>query len=215
MVTYGGKGLCLHNSWSENELGGGSAESLFDVMLYYLKSMKKQSEEDAHARLPSLINISLVRLSICHIVPGQNVHRAHIGFTGAVLHRWPSVEVLSITSLLYTWNRCRAEDSSSHHFVCAQKAVLLIIANATTQNHLEAYTLYQDAQYPFKYSPQHFTLPQNAISSTCCQYWANWFSGQDGELRRKCVSNSPVSIRWRPINLHFHGIAPVLKVLNV
>ena len=51
----GWKGLCYIILEAKNELGGGGAEPLFEAMLYYLKSMRKRSEEDARARLPSLI----------------------------------------------------------------------------------------------------------------------------------------------------------------
>ena len=39
------KGLCYIILEAKNELGGGSTEPLFKTMLYYLKSMRKQSEE--------------------------------------------------------------------------------------------------------------------------------------------------------------------------
>ena len=51
----GWKGLCYIILEAKNELGGGGAEPLFEAMLYYLKSMRKRSEEDTRARLPSLI----------------------------------------------------------------------------------------------------------------------------------------------------------------
>jgi hypothetical protein len=55
------KVLCYIILDAKNELSGGGAEHLFEVMLYYLKSMRKWSEGDAHARLPSLTYMPAIR----------------------------------------------------------------------------------------------------------------------------------------------------------
>jgi len=124
------KGLCYIILEAKNELGGGGAEPLFEAMLYYLKSMRKQSEEDAHARLPSLIiYLSGAPLNLSYHAKTKMCQRSPHRVCWRSLHRWPQRRgAFRYAPSLCTWNWCRAEDFSSTSFRCAQESFLLIIA---------------------------------------------------------------------------------------
>jgi len=110
-------------------------------------------------------------------------------------------------------NRCRADTLAAHHFGALKKAVFSL-CNATTQNHLEAYTLYQmhNTIQIFLHSTSHFT---ECHSSTCCQYWANWFSWPRRRIGESVCQIHPSVFDGGPFNCTSMGFAPVLKVLNV
>ena len=69
--------------------------------------------------------ISLVCLSICHIVQGLKCAKgAHIGFTGAVYTDGPSAEVLSIMlPLCVPETDVKLRTLAAHHFSALKKAV--------------------------------------------------------------------------------------------
>jgi len=207
------KGLCYIILEVKNELGGGSAESLFDVMLYYLKSMKKQSEEDAHARLPSLIiylsgaplNLSYrARTKMCHRSP----HRVH----WCSLHRWPSVEVLSITlPLCIPETDVELRTLAAHHFGALKKAVFSLLQCYNPKSSGSLHSL-PDAQYPFKYS---FTALH---TSTECHF--EYLLSILGKLvfLAKTENKEKVCVKFtRQYSMEAHsictsmGFAPVLK----
>ena len=84
------KGLCYIILEAKNELGGGGAEPLFEAMLYYLKSMRKRSEEDARARLPSLIlYLSGAPLNSSYRARTKMCPRSPHRVRWRSLHRWP------------------------------------------------------------------------------------------------------------------------------
>jgi len=84
------KGLCYIILEAKNGLGGGGAEPLFEAMLYYLKSMRKRSEEDARARLPSLIiYLSGAPLNSSYRARTKMCQRSPHRVRWRSLHRWP------------------------------------------------------------------------------------------------------------------------------
>ena len=144
--------------------------------------------------------ISLVRLSIRRIMQGLKCAKgAHIGFSGAVYTDGPSAEVLSVTlPLCVPETNVEIRTLAAFILVCSRR-LSSHYRNTTTRNHSEVYTLYQMHDTHSNLPSRHFTLPQDAASSSCCQYRANWFSWPSRRVTRKCVSNSLVSIQWRPI----------------
>jgi hypothetical protein len=148
------KGLCYVILEAKNELGGGGAEPLFEALLYYLKSMRKRSEEEECPRLPCLIiYLSGGPVIIRHILQRLKCATgAHIGFAGAVYTDGPCAEVLSVTlPLCVPETDVELRTLAARHLGALKKAVVSL-SQLYNQQSSSSLRSSPDPRFPFKSS---------------------------------------------------------------
>ena len=157
--------------------------------------------------------ISLVRLSIRHIVPGLKCAKgAHIGFAGAVYTDGPSAEVLSVTlPLCVPETDVELRTLAARHFGALKKAVFSLSQCYDQKSSGTLHSL-PDARYPFKSS---FTALH---TSTECRF--EYLSPISGKLvfLAKTENGEKVCVKFaRQYSMEAHsicasmGFAPALK----
>jgi hypothetical protein len=157
--------------------------------------------------------ISLVRLSICHIMQGLKCAKgAHIGFAGAVYTDGPSAEVLSVTlPLCVPETDVELRTLAARHFGALKKAVFSLSQCYNQKSPGNLHSL-PDARYPFKSS---FTALH---TSTECRF--EYLSPISGKLvfLAKTENNEKVCVKFaRQYSMEAHsicssmGFAPALK----